>query len=241
MIGEDEQRAGRYKFTSIEVKEQAFRFDGVFLPETDEDPIYFVEAQFSREKDFYPRFFGEIFVYLRQNQPISDWRAVVLYPEEATDTGIHRHYREFFESDRLRRVYVNKLSKDFIGRFPISLLQIILDSEQNIVSTVKNIVGQLPDKVSDAKEQEKIIALLINLLMSKLPQLSRKEIEKMVEPVFSDIKKSRFYQEIAEESYREMAKKLLKKQMSFEFISEVTGLSQEEILSLSKELAEPPN
>jgi predicted transposase/invertase (TIGR01784 family) len=95
LIGEDERKAGTYKFTSIEVKEQAFRFDGVFLPEMDEDPIYFVEAQFNREKDFYPRFFGEIFVYLRQNQPVSDWRAVVLYPEEATDTGIHRHYREF--------------------------------------------------------------------------------------------------------------------------------------------------
>lgn len=63
----------------------------------------------------------------------------------------------------------------------------------------------------------------------------------MVEPVFSDIKKSRFYQEIAEESYREMAKKLLKKQMSLEFIAEVTGLSEEEIIALSKELAEPTN
>ncbi len=40
LIGEDERKARLYKFTSIEVKEQAFRFDGVFLPKSKDNFIY---------------------------------------------------------------------------------------------------------------------------------------------------------------------------------------------------------
>ncbi len=75
----------------------------------------------------------------------------------------------------------------------------------------------------------------------------------MVEPL-SNIKKSRAYQEIAEEvkqelapkiaretvlkEKREIAKSLLRKKMSVAFIAEVTGLSKEEVRALgNKRLA----
>lgn len=45
-------------------------------PEADtESPLFFVEVQFSGESDFYSRFFAEIFLYLRQYQPI--WSLVI--------------------------------------------------------------------------------------------------------------------------------------------------------------------
>ncbi len=54
LIGEDKRKAGKYKFTAVEVKEQAFRFDGVFIPETKEDDVYFAEAQFGKKAGFLP-------------------------------------------------------------------------------------------------------------------------------------------------------------------------------------------
>ncbi len=59
--------AQNYKFDSVEVKEISFRIDGAFLPSTVtlETPIYFVEVQFQPDRDFYARFFGEIFLYLK--------------------------------------------------------------------------------------------------------------------------------------------------------------------------------
>ena len=67
----------------------------------------------------------------------------------------------------------------------------------------------------------------------------------MIEPMLSDIKKSRAYQEIAQEGEqkrtREIAKAMLKKNMSFELITEITGLPQQELLALSQELAEHKN
>jgi predicted transposase/invertase (TIGR01784 family) len=242
LIGEDERKAASYKFTSIEVKEQAFRFDGVFVPKKEGEDIYFVEAQFKKEKDFYPRFFGEIFLYLRQNQPANNWRAVVLFPKASSDPGVHHHYQEFFESGRLQRLHLINLSKEQLEKFPLNLFQIILNSKQNVISAARKIFRQLPSQIPDTKEQEKVIQILVNLLMNKLPELSLKEIKKMTEPLLSDIRKSRAYQEIAEEATQEVAQKttkeiakaLLRKKMSLELISEVTGLSPKEIRALGR-------
>ncbi len=71
----------------------------------------------------------------------------------------------------------------------------------------------------------------------------------MVEPMLSDIKKSRAYQEIMQEGKqegeykrtREIAKAMLQKNMNFELIAELTGLSQQELLAITQELAEHKN
>lgn len=36
--------ADNYQFISAEIKEKAFRFDGIFLPNREDLPIYFVEV-----------------------------------------------------------------------------------------------------------------------------------------------------------------------------------------------------
>jgi len=261
LIGEDERKAEHYEFISVEVKQQAFRFDGVFKPKVRDERLYFFEAQFKNEPDFYLRFFGEVAIYLRQNQPENPWRAVVLFPTPDVDPGVHPHYQEFFESGRLQRIYLNGLPEEITEIFPLNLLKIIINSKQKIVSTAEKIIRQLPEKTPNEKDREVVIELLINLLLSKLPRLSREEIEKMFEPMLSDVRKSRFYQEIAneykqagklegkeegkqegkqegkEERNREIAKTMLKKRMSLKLIEEVTGLPEAELRALKKRVA----
>jgi hypothetical protein len=70
----------------------------------------------------------------------------------------------------------------------------------------------------------------------------------MVEPLLSDVRKSRASKEfaekisqelkpkIAQEKAREIAKALLRKKMSFDFIIEVTGLPKKEVRAISREL-----
>jgi hypothetical protein len=56
-----------YRLTAIEVKETAFRLDGVLLPpeETPPDqPVLFLENQFQALDSFYPRWLAAIFLYL---------------------------------------------------------------------------------------------------------------------------------------------------------------------------------
>ena len=48
LLGEDPASIASYQFTSVEVKEKAFRFDGVFLPQSEDKTIWFVEVQFQK-------------------------------------------------------------------------------------------------------------------------------------------------------------------------------------------------
>ena len=49
LLGQPPENAAGYQFTSVEVKEKAFRFDGIFMPNSEEKPIYFVEVQFQNK------------------------------------------------------------------------------------------------------------------------------------------------------------------------------------------------
>jgi len=262
MIGEKARKAAGYIFKSIEVKEQSFRFDGVFMPKSRRAPFLFFEAQFQKQGDFYTRLMAKIALHLQQYQIKNPWRAVVLFPRRSIDTGVHPHYRELFDSGRLLPIYLNKLPKKFLERFPLNLFRIILEPKRNAIATAEKIVRQLPDNIHDKKAQETVVEMLINLLMSKLPKVTRKEIDKMFEPLLSDIRKSRAYREFTREGKREgkregiregiregkregsregkikkareIARTLLQKKMSLEFVAEVTGLSPAEVRALKK-------
>lgn len=64
LMGQSATEAAGYQFASIELKQTAFRVDGVFLPpETAADaPVYFLEAQFQRDALLYRRLFAEVFL-----------------------------------------------------------------------------------------------------------------------------------------------------------------------------------
>ena len=206
LIGQRKWKGQGYKFTSVEVKDIDFRFDGVFVPSAKDALLYFVEAQFTKKRIFYPNFFAKIMNYLQKHKTTNDWRAIVFFPNHAADTGVHQHYREFFESGRLLRVYLTDLPEAELEKFPLNLLKIIIDSKQQVLVTAKKIIRQLPEQVHDKDQQELIHELLTNLLVSTLPLMSRKEIDKMFD--LAAVKKSRFYREVAEEMRQELTPKL---------------------------------
>jgi predicted transposase/invertase (TIGR01784 family) len=95
LIGQPETDANTYQFTSIELKQQAFRLDGVFLPTADHvnQSIYFLEVQFQKDEAFYHRVFAEIFLYLYQYQPANDWRAVLIFPRRSLEPQESKAYK----------------------------------------------------------------------------------------------------------------------------------------------------
>ena len=110
LVGQGPDHAESYRFTSEEIKETAFRLDGVFVPPETQStwPLFFIEVQFQRDPAFYSRFFAEIFLYLRQHQPSHPWQAVVLYPTRSIDPGPHPHYEALLSSAQVQRVYLNE-------------------------------------------------------------------------------------------------------------------------------------
>lgn len=60
LIGNPPETAEDYNFSSVEIKQTAFRIDGVFIPtQTEDNPIYFVEVQFQTDTEIYSRLFTE--------------------------------------------------------------------------------------------------------------------------------------------------------------------------------------
>lgn len=78
--GQPPDLADQYEFKSVELKQTAFRIDGVFLPTQRDRPVYFVEVQFQKDNLLYHRFFAEILLYLKQYPHTFDWHSWLIYP-----------------------------------------------------------------------------------------------------------------------------------------------------------------
>lgn len=125
LIGNPPETANSYQFSSVEIKQTAFRIDGVFLPTQDEQSlIYFVEVQFQPDSDIYLRLLSEIFLYLRQNKRQNSWRGVVIYPSRNIDIGERQDCYEFFNSDRITIIYLDELGE--MASLPIGIATIKL-------------------------------------------------------------------------------------------------------------------
>lgn len=76
-----------YRFASEEIKQTAFRMDGMFKPigDNQKQPLIFAEVQYQPDVDFYGRFFSEITLYLYRQKPARRWLALVIYPERSTE------------------------------------------------------------------------------------------------------------------------------------------------------------
>lgn len=95
----------KYRFESIEVKETAFRFDGVFLPPENSKPqiVFFLEVQFQPDEFLYYRFLTESMMYLHRNRgKFDDCYYVVIFPSRSLEPSDTNIYRFFINSDQLQ-------------------------------------------------------------------------------------------------------------------------------------------
>jgi predicted transposase/invertase (TIGR01784 family) len=213
LLGQPTENAAGYQFTSVEVKEKAFRFDGIFMPDSEEKPIYFVEVQFQNKPEFYWELITEINIYLNQYKPEQDWQAVALFAKRSLDVEKLTNYQqELVNSGRIKRIYLDELPSGSIG---VGLIELIVSKENQAPQLVQNLMARTKTEVSNESERQGIIELLESVLMSKFSQLSRQEIEAMF--LVSDIKQTRVYQEAKEEGEQQGEKNLLLRILSKRF------------------------
>jgi predicted transposase/invertase (TIGR01784 family) len=199
LLGQPTENAEGYQFTSVEVKEKAFRFDGIFMPDSEEKPIYFVEVQFQNKPEFYWELITEINIYLNQYKPEQDWQAVALFAKRSLDVERLTNYQqELVNSGRIKRIYLDEIASGSIG---MGLIELIVSKENQSQELVKTLMARTKTEVSNDSERQGIIELLESVLMSKFSQLSRQEIEAMF--LVSDIKQTRVYQEAKQEGEQE--------------------------------------
>lgn len=198
-----------YQFRSEEIKQTAFRIDGLFIPAADhkEQPLVFVEVQFQTDEDFYSRFFSELFLYLRYQKPQHPWQAVVIYPNRNIEkSGVYQHYQVLLESEQVHRVYLDDLAHLTSNSLEFQLIQLIVAKQAQAVAQAQSLVKQAHQL--DSKQQlMRVLDIIEAIMVCKLPRLSREEIQKMLDFIELDIKKTQFYQDVVAENKQEWIEK----------------------------------
>jgi predicted transposase/invertase (TIGR01784 family) len=143
LIEQPAATADGYEFISAEVKEKAFRFDGIFLAQETEKPVIFVEVQFQPKNDFYWAFISEVFLYLNQYKPAQDWQAVAIFARRSYDPGELPHFRELFASKRIVRIYLEDWIDRETSSLGIGIVQLILASEAKAPDLAKQLAVQV--------------------------------------------------------------------------------------------------
>lgn len=205
LINSSPQQANAYQFASVEVKQLAFRIDGVFLPDADapEQPIYFVEVQFQPDAQFYSRFFSEIFLYLDKTDLTNNWQGVVIFPSRRVEVGNPKRYSELLASTRVTRIYLDELvasSEESVG---MATVQLIVTEEEAAIEQGRTLIDRIRSD-EDERQARELLELIKTILIYKLPGTNRREIEAMFS--LSDLRQTRVFQEALEEG-REEGKK----------------------------------
>ncbi|MEO0934433.1 MAG: Rpn family recombination-promoting nuclease/putative transposase, partial [Cyanobacteria bacterium J06641_2] len=173
LIGDSPQIADGYEFSSVEIKQTAFRIDGVFLPvQGEENPIYFVEVQFQTDEEIYLRLFSEISLYLRQNKPKNPWRAIVIYPSRSVDTADINHYREFFQSGRVNVIYLDELGETASLPVGIATIKLIIEDENTAIVSARDLIGRTQQEINTEQQQRQLLELIETILVYKFPLMN---------------------------------------------------------------------
>lgn len=236
LLSNASQTTSHYEFTSVEVKQLAkvrfpmrptrtlgshlFRIDGVFLPQQGDntDPFYLVEVQFQPDDDLYYRIFSELFLYLKQYQPPHPWRVVVIYPSRSVERENQVHFQGLLTSQQVTRIYLDELEETKNSPLGVRLVKLITSKETEASQKVQTLLESVSREVEETKFKNDIIDVIESIMVYKFPQMSRKEIAGMLG--VDDLKQTRFYQEIEQETKLEAVQKMLESGVDLESIAQ---------------------
>ena len=183
-----------YSFISQEIKQTAFRLDGIAEPPANQPdaPRGYVEVQFQPDDDFYPRFFSEILLHLGQYPSLHPWQAVVVYPNPTIER-LSPATMPFLNLPNLHRVYLNRLPLLDSANPKLWLIALIVADAAKIAPIVQKVQAHRDANPADGIDW---LELLETLLVYKLPTFTREEIQKMFGLNDVDLKTTRFYQDV---------------------------------------------
>ena len=191
LAGLDPAAAARYEFRAEELKQTAFRLDGLLVPsEASADPIVFIEVQYQPDDSLYPRLFAELFLYLRRAPKPRDWRVLVLYPV----LGVERipiGYANLIALPEVHRVDLGALGLQERSTPGWDLLRLIVDDADTAVARAARLIHGGPTPLEPA-----VLNFIETVLVYQLPRRTREEIQTMLGLTDIDLKQTRFYQDV---------------------------------------------
>ncbi len=199
LVEQPPAEATKYRFESVEVKEPTFRIDGVFLPPADATSqiIFFAEVQFQKDDLLYHRFFSESMLYMYRNPTLyDDWYGVIILQSRSLEPEKTTIHRSLLNSSQVQRIYLDELGNPDEQRVGISLMQLTIASETQMVEQAKRLIERVEQEQITVLAKQEIIDVITTIAVYKFANLSREEVEAMLGV---KLEETRVYQEAKQE------------------------------------------
>ena len=193
--------AARYEYKALEFKETSHRVDGVFLPREAGLPLYFLEVQFYSLPSVFADLLTKVYTYLKQHDPGQSYCAVVLFASRNLEPEELTPYRPLLDAGLIRCFYLEEMPELANAPVGLSMLYLIRQTESQAPAMARNLVARARAEIGEEGLRADLIELIETIILYKLPRLTRKEIQAMLQ--IHDIRESRAYQEAREEGVKE--------------------------------------
>jgi predicted transposase/invertase (TIGR01784 family) len=207
LLGQDGGAIANYDFRSVEIKQIAYRIDGLLIPKRHHPnaPVYFSEIQFQKDRHLYHRFFAEIFTYLKQYPETPDWQGILIFPGRSLipPQKYWQLYRSPFQGGQVTCIYLEDLANRPNLPLGLQIIQLVIQPKSRAKGFAQQIIQRVQQEQSQTLPRGQLLNLIETILVYKFGSLTTKELEAMFG--LSELKKTRVYQEGCEEG-REQAR-----------------------------------
>ncbi|HLO86552.1 MAG TPA: DUF2887 domain-containing protein, partial [Nostocaceae cyanobacterium] len=107
----------------------------------------------------------------------------------------------------------------------VGVVKLVIETEETAPELAKRLIEQAQQQLSDATAKRDLIELIESIIVYKLPQKSREEIEAMLG--LSDLKQTKVYQEAVLETKLETIPRMIEYGLSLEAIAQLLDLPLE--------------
>lgn len=129
----------------------------------------------------------------------------------------------------MRRFYLDELGDIVDDSLGLGILKLIIESENKAPEMAKTLIDKAKEELIDTGSQKKVVEFIETIIIYKFPNLSRKEIEAMLN--LDLIRETRVYKEAQEEgelnTKLKILPKLVQRGMSIQEIAELLELDVE--------------
>jgi predicted transposase YdaD len=139
----------------------------------------------------------------------------------------------------LRRLHLDLLPKGMEGRsLEVNAIQLMGAKQKEVVSPAQQLIERTRAESTDAATQQNILELIQTICVYKFPELTRQEIEKMLN--LDALKETRVYQEAKEEGQqsekRATIERLLALPLGVEQIVQAVALPIEDVARIIEQI-----
>lgn len=137
------------------------------------------------------------------------------------------------------RLYLNELGEVTEYSLGIEIIKLVVVKKKQTPILVKSLITKTRSELSDKALQKKVIDLIEKIVVYKLPRISHQELVKMFGLGDFDIKTTRLYEELKQETTLELVIRQLRRRidnLSPQLSERISQLSIEQLENLAEAL-----